>query len=74
MPKAAMRITSLAAGALALAGCNTVEGIGKDIGATGNAIAGTAREVRTGKTPTGACMTAAGRPSDIDTCRKMPRR
>jgi predicted small secreted protein len=69
-----MRIAILAAGALILAGCNTLEGIGKDIGATGNAIAGTARDVRTGKTPKDACKTAAGRPSDIDTCRKTARR
>lgn len=69
-----MRLVILVAGALALAGCNTIEGFGKDVGATGNAIAGMAHDVRTGKAAPGACRTAGGRPSDIDTCRQTARR
>ena len=30
----------------ALAACNTIEGIGKDVGATGDAVASTAKEVK----------------------------
>lgn len=30
----------------ALAGCNTIEGIGKDVGAAGDAVAETAKDVK----------------------------
>ena len=45
-----MRKALLAAAAgLVLAGCNTVEGFGHDLSATGNAISGAARDTRTAK-------------------------
>ena len=45
-----MRKVFIAATAgLALAGCNTVEGFGQDLSATGHAISGAARETRSAR-------------------------
>ena len=45
-----MRKVFIAATAgLALAGCNTVEGFGQDLSATGHAISGAAHETRTAR-------------------------
>ena len=65
-----MRVAILGAAALLLAGCNTIEGFGRDVGATGNAIAGAASDTRDGKPSKSACRTAAERPSNIPVCRK----
>lgn len=45
-----MRIAILAAAAaLVLAGCNTIEGFGRDMGAAGDAIAGAANDAQHGR-------------------------
>jgi predicted small secreted protein len=69
-----MRIAILGATALLLAGCNTVEGFGRDLGATGDALAGAARDTRDGKPSKTQCRTEAGRPSNIPVCQKNARR
>lgn len=38
--------TLLAVASLALGGCNTVEGLGKDVEAGGKAVSGSARDVK----------------------------
>ena len=37
---------SLLAAALVLAGCNTIEGVGRDVSAAGQAVSSTARSAR----------------------------
>ena len=44
------KIMIAAAAGLVLTGCNTIEGLGHDLSATGNAISTAARDTRTAKT------------------------
>lgn len=69
-----MRIAILTASALLLAGCNTVEGFGRDLGAAGDALSGAARDARDHRTGPNKCRTEAGRPTNISACRQTTRR